>query len=478
MRINVIATAAFAAALISTGQALAAPPTNDAFADAATLSIPAAPTVDLTEATAEPNEPDGGCWPQARSAWYRVQPAADTVVRFASSGGPDRSLNVYRDNGSGLAGLSFLGCAYPWMDVVTTLQAGTAYYVQLGAPPWSGAGLVGLDVTVIDPPPNDDFVDALPVGGVPYSNAVEMRAATVEPGEPTQPPGVFTPFTRTAWYSFAATETKSVMVTANCCGFGHSIGVYTGSTVGTLTPVQAIRPFEQRVVFMAVAGTTYRIQDGVGTAQGGSGISIEATPMPSVGMWVNPPDPSIYDTTGFQANAWDPIGQGIDSYTWDFGDGSGATGPNATHRYALDGDYAVRLTVTTPDGRSAAATQTVAVRTRDVAIAKLGVPHSARTNQTKTITVGLANNRAAETVTVSLWRSRVGGGWDLVGQSTQFVPTKSGNKTTSFVFSYTFAPDDAAVGKVTFRAVASPQSGRDALPGDNEVIALPTSVSR
>jgi hypothetical protein len=79
---------------------------------------------------------------------------------------------------------------------------------------------------------------------------------------------------------------------------------------------------------------------------------------------------------------------------------------------------------------------------------------------------------------MTLWRSRVGGGWDLVGQSTQFVPSKSGNKTTSFVFSYTFTPDDAAVGKVTFRAVATPASGRDAVPGDNEVIALPTTVNR
>ena len=113
--------------------------------------------------------------------------------------------------------------------------------------------------------------------------------------------------------------------------------------------------------------------------------------------------------------------------------------------------------------------------TRDVAITKLAVPQSARVHQTKTITIGLENNRGSE---MSLPHSRTTTpSWDFIGQSTQLVPGKSKNRTTSFVFSYTFTPEDATIGKVTFRAVASVNAGRDALPGDNELIAPPTTVN-
>ena len=48
---------------------------------------------------------------------------------------------------------------------------------------------------------------------------------------------------------------------------------------------------------------------------------------------------------------------------------------------------------------------------------------------------------------------------------------------TSFTFSYTFRAEDQAAGKVTFKAVATISGARDALPADNEVVALPTRVS-
>lgn len=41
-----------------------------------------------------------------------------------------------------------------------------------------------------------------------------------------------------------------------------------------------------------------------------------------------------------------------------------------------------------------------------------------------------------------------------------------------------FTADDGAVGKVTFRAVATIVDARDALPADNQAIAAPTEVKR
>ena len=58
----------------------------------------------------------------------------------------------------------------------------------------------------------------------------------------------------------------------------------------------------------------------------------------------------------------DPDGT-IASYAWDFGDGATATGVTATHAYAVEGPYTVRLTVT--DGAGATATTT-----RDVTVVR------------------------------------------------------------------------------------------------------------
>ncbi|NMC68914.1 MAG: S8 family serine peptidase [Myxococcales bacterium] len=51
----------------------------------------------------------------------------------------------------------------------------------------------------------------------------------------------------------------------------------------------------------------------------------------------------------------------IDSYAWDFGDGTTSTEARPTHAWAAEGEYEVRLTVTGPDGTSTAA-RTVHVR--------------------------------------------------------------------------------------------------------------------
>jgi hypothetical protein len=177
----------------------------------------------------------------------------------------------------------------------------------------------------------------------------------------------------------------------------------------------------------------------------------------------------------FNDVSYDPAGLGIKSQAWDFGDSTTATGCCASHRFAADGDYAVKDTVTTGDGRSASATQTVHVHTHDVAITKFTAPTSASSGQTRQIVVGLSSKRAQETVQVQLSKSTPTG-FQTVGTLTQTVPTGPGNQTTPFSFNYSFTGDDAAMGKVTFQATATIVGARDALPGDNSATATPTQV--
>ena len=137
----------------------------------------------------------------------------------------------------------------------------------------------------------------------------------------------------------------------------------------------------------------------------------------------------------------------------------------------------MRLTVRTVDGRTAASSQVVQVRTHDVAIAKVEAPRSAKSGTKRDIDVYVRNVRYRENVQVDLWRSMPGGAFELVGSLTHSVPAQR-NTTTRFRFSYRFTNDDADMGEVTFTAIATIVGERDALPTDNEAISLPTKVRR
>ena len=198
---------------------------------------------------------------------------------------------------------------------------------------------------------------------------------------------------------------------------------------------------------------------------------------PQAQFYYWPYDPSVFDNIQFYDYSWDPAGMGIQSQAWEFGDGTTAQGCCPTHRYGKDGDYQVRLTVTTTDGRTGSVVQTVRVTTHDVAISKIDAPQAAKAGQTRQIGVNIKSTRYPETVRVELLKSVPGGFWSIASTE-QNIPVRSGNRTTAVNLSYTFTDADASVGKVTFRAVVYIVNARDALPADNEAITAPTKVSR
>src|SRR5690606_14683121 len=55
-------------------------------------------------------------------------------------------------------------------------------------------------------------------------------------------------------------------------------------------------------------------------------------------------------STQFTSTSTSDAGDPIVSYNWDFGDLSSSTSPNPSHTYTAEGDYTVRLTVTTQSG--------------------------------------------------------------------------------------------------------------------------------
>ena len=456
------------------------PPPNDNRDSARFIPfVPYSDTVDVTNATVEPGEAVSTCHENlglpARTVWYMYQANVSrqlTAELFGPGPGILSAYVVHADT------LIPIGCNSNFGPVTFSADSGSLFLFQIsdsaGANAYTVFDLQSAD-TIIQPPPvgNDNFADARMVPSVPYSDTADFSFASLEAGEPFG----CTFQSRSVWYVFQPSETRAVQASLQFNGNFTSFAVWTGTSLGNLSLVRCGFYYNPQT-FTAFAGTTYYIQV-LSDAPAPVIFSLQPPPPPQANFYTNPPDPSTFDQIQFVDQSYDPAGIGIQSQQWSFGDGATATGFQVAHRYAADGDYQVTLTVRTYDGRTASTTRTLQVRTRDVAITKFVVPNAASSGQTRSITVGVNSNRASEVVVVSLYKSIPGfGGYQLIGQLVQTVPPRSANRTTNFNFSYTFTADDAAIGKVTFRAVATIQGGRDALPADNEAIADPTKVGR
>ena len=477
MRITLAVIAGLAALLVP-GTAAAAPPANDDFANAVDVSpLPFSQSVSNVEATSGEVGEQGLC-SISNTVWYAYTPSSDEVLKISPSGSSffGVALNVYRQDGAGLGGLSFLTCSQWNTDLTLGVQAGQTYYIQAGNVSWYSPGTLQLAVSVIPPPSNDDFADAEAIGSLAFTDTTDTSAGTSESGEPNpscnytgqQPAG-------SMWYRYTPAADGSLTATTFGSYPTTVFAAYTGSALGSLSEA-ACRTQYGRMTFAVQGGQTYTFL--VATLYGVKGsvsFQLDVAPDPVANFGRSIWDPSIFDTIQFYNGAYDPGEVGISSYAWEFGDGSISTDSSPTHRYAADGSYTVRFTVHTPDGRSATNEQVLTVGTHDVAIAKMTVPQSASVGQNRSIVVGLSNRRYAETVRIDLFRSTAAG-FVQFASSTQSVPVRGGNKTSDFSFNYVFTQDDKALGKVTFKAIATIVSARDALLTDNEASSLPTKV--
>jgi hypothetical protein len=446
------------------------PPINDNFANATVItSLPFNDVVSPT-ATTEFGEPQA-CNFMTQTVWYALTLPQTTVVSADTVGSVGQgAISIYLGNGQGINSLSLQACTLGGSPAVFTAHAGLTYYVQGGigfGPP----GNLHVNLRAVPPPANDDFANATSISALPFGSTVDGAAATVEPGEPTPSCG-FGQITNSVWYSFTPLSDESV--TLSTAPGNQQVDAYSGTSLTSLTDL-GCRSFGGSLTLKVSAGQTYHFQLAGLFGNTSLGLNVVITPPPQANFGFNPSDPSIFDQVQFSDFSSDPGQVGIQSQAWSFGDGATATGCCPTHRFAKDGDYTVKETVTTTDGRSGSATRTVHVSTHDVTIVKLEVPQSAKPGQTRPITVNISNGHYPETVQVQILKGGPNG-FQPVGTLTQSVPVTQGNHTTQFSFNYTFTSDDAAAGKVTFEAIATISGARDALPADNTVIALPTTV--
>lgn len=454
---------------------LLTPPANDSFSNATPLgALPAQLAPDLTIATVESGEPIPSCvQSRGQTAWWSFTPSA-TGTLTGSLGTPSGFWAAY--SGTSLDALTEIACGGYFSTTPIHVDGGQTLFIQVGfTDPQSG--FVNVDLSFQASPGNDDFTDAVPIA-LGDTVAADLSGATVQAGE-ANPPACANWPGGSVWYDYVGTgDSVSFGLIPGSTYF--AIAAYAGSDLASLTslgcrlfdgPPLTIKPDAGQTVHLQLWSYDYCCGKTTSLS-----VSSPGAPVPAFATSIS--DPSTLDNVMFVDQTQDPGGNPITSWSWDFGDGSTSSDQYAVHRFAADGTYSVRLAVVTSDGRTASASQSVTVRTHDVGIAKFSVPSTAKSGQAKQVTVGVGNRRYPETVSVQLLVSRSNGIWEEVGVISHNVPVLGAGQTVDFQFTYTFTKADAAAGKVTFRAIATLTSARDALPADNEAISLATKVSR
>jgi len=107
-------------------------------------------------------------------------------------------------------------------------------------------------------------------------------------------------------------------------------------------------------------------------------VTVVANPPPVAAFSWLPSEPWATEEVIFRDESYDPQGEEIISWEWDFGDGTGSNERSPTHQYAYPGTYTVTLRVRDESGIAAEASATIEVK---LASYILGVPAEAAPNR-------------------------------------------------------------------------------------------------
>ncbi len=247
--------------LVAPGSASAAPPSNDNFANAATITDRFGwVDGDNTEATKEPGEPNHAGNPGGASVWSTwTAPSSGRATFSLCYAEFDSLLAVY--TGDELTQLQQVaaddnGCG-DQSYLTFAANAGVTYRIAIdGANGDSGYFELYWGVS----PSNDDFAAASELSGDSGTVQGDNRYATLEQGEPEHGPNG----DASVWYRWTAPSTGPVTLELCDTEFDSQIAVYTGVSLNGLTRVvqddnDCPDAWGARVSFSASAGQEYRI---------------------------------------------------------------------------------------------------------------------------------------------------------------------------------------------------------------------------
>lgn len=251
--------------------ALAAPPANDNFANAeAITSLPFSGSVDITEASLEPDETPWWCGTMEQTVWYSFTPSENMNIRIdMAASAVAGAMSIYKVASPGITGLSIQNCIFTDSSpIIFHVEVGQTYYFQAGA--FAGeVGNITLNVNQISTPANDTFANAQLITLLPFSSATDISGAWNELNEP-QFQCSPTYMEKTVWYSFTPTETMTVRADSQTGDILSNLSIYRalGPGIENLSFVGCTN--YHSLVFTAAANQTYYLQAGVASGQGGN----------------------------------------------------------------------------------------------------------------------------------------------------------------------------------------------------------------
>ena len=224
----------------------------------------------------------------------------------------------------------------------------------------SGNAAVTLTAPSLNTPVSSVSVSAAPSGSNVDNSVVQfVRVGMMGPDVP-EASFTYTPVPATVGQAttFDATGTKlDGFACGNACTYAWDFG---DGTSGTGILVQHL------FTTIGVQTVTLTVGGPGGTSNSTSVSFVVNAPAPPVASFtVAPSSPVALANATFSAAASTVgIGATITNFSWSFGDGATASGPNAlvvSHAYAVAGNYTVTLTITDNLGRTATVTQSVTV---------------------------------------------------------------------------------------------------------------------
>jgi hypothetical protein len=257
-------------------------PVNDNYANAIALSGSSGSVMTSNVgATKEPGEPNVALNRGGASLWYKWTSPGTGVLKIDTNGTAINTLVGIYVGGTVasaqlLAGSDYCDCAY-----IGTIP-GQTYFISVDGIYSSGNPLqssIQLNYSFLNSAPNDNFANAIPLfGGAPIRTTqitTTNVGASKEAGEPNHAGNAGG---KSLWFkynsSFTLPQTISMHLVNNKVGApavqSHALmALYSGTSLGTLTPVQSFSSEEGTIVFKAQSNLTYYIAiDGFDAGQG------------------------------------------------------------------------------------------------------------------------------------------------------------------------------------------------------------------
>ena len=243
-------------------------PLNDYFANATVVTSTNYSISNYSNAGAglEAGEPNPCGFPGGASVWWRWTPPFTGLAQVDTLGASMYTiLSIY--TGSTVSNLVPVTCAWAMgATLYFPVTNGITYSIMVDGY-LGNTGSFNVHMGTAPPPPsNDNFTNAAVIAGFPYTTNLSTVAATKEPGEPDhngRPSG------KSVWWKWTASSAARMQLNTTNSTIQTVVGIYTGSALGSLTPV-ASGYGNHKVYFDVAAGTTYLIAVDDSHATGGN----------------------------------------------------------------------------------------------------------------------------------------------------------------------------------------------------------------